>query len=139
VAGGVFVDSSGWIALVSARDRRHADAERAVRDALRSRTRLFTTNLVLAEVHRWLLFRASAPAARAALARIGRSDSLEVVFATSDDHAAALAWLERFPDQAISYTDAASFAVMRGRRCEVALTFDRDFTIAGFRRTPDVV
>jgi predicted nucleic acid-binding protein len=136
VAGGVFVDSSGWIAFVSARDRQHAAAERAVREAIRARMRLLTTNLVLAEVHRWLLFRAGPLAARTALERIERSGSLEVVFTSRDDHVAAHGWLGRLADQRVSYTDAVSFAVMRARRCEAALTFDRDFVVAGFRRLP---
>jgi predicted nucleic acid-binding protein len=136
VAGVLFVDSSGWIALLSARDRRHPDVERAMREALGARTRLLTTNLILAEVHRWLLFRAGPLAARIALERIERSAALEVVFATRDDHTAAHAWLGRFADQRISYTHAASFAVMHARRCERALTLDGDFVVAGFRRVP---
>ena len=136
VASALFVDSSGWIALVSDRDRRHAEAERTIRDAIGARTRLFTTNLVLAEVHRWSLFRAGPAAARAVLGRIEASPSLELAFASQDDHRAALRWLDRFADQHFSYTDAVSFAVMQAARCPVALTFDRDFTVAGFRRVP---
>ena len=136
VASGLFVDSSGWIALASARDRQHAEAERVIRDALRIRSRLFTTNLVLAEVHRWLLFRSGPVPARAALVRIDQSGALELEFATPEHHQAALAWLARFGDQQFSYTDAVSFAVMQAIRCDVALTFDRDFTVAGFRRVP---
>jgi len=135
VASGLFVDSSGWIALASARDRQHAEAERVIRDAIRS-SRLFTTNLVLAEVHRWLLFRSGPVPARAALVRIDQSGALELEFATPEHHQAALTWLARFSDQHFSYTDAVSFAVMQAIRCDVALTFDRDFTVAGFRRVP---
>ena len=136
MAGVVFVDSSGWIALLSARDGRHTDAERTVRELVRTRARLITTNLILAEVHRWLLFRAGPLAARTALDRLERSPSLELVFATPEHHTVAHASLERFADQRWSYTDAVSFAVMRARRCETALTFDRDFVVAGFRQVP---
>src|SRR5919197_5209615 len=62
----LFVDSSAWIALLSARDRRHGDADLMFRRAAARGVRLLTTNLVLAEVHRLLLLRAGArPAARA--------------------------------------------------------------------------
>jgi predicted nucleic acid-binding protein len=132
----LFVDSSAWIALASARDRRHGDVDGALREALRTRTRLITTNLVLAEVHRWLLFRAGPVPARSALSRIEASEAVEIVFADREHHVAALAWLQRLDDQRLSYTDAVSFAVMRGRRCTTALTLDRDFTVAGFRRLP---
>jgi predicted nucleic acid-binding protein len=40
--------------------------------------------------------------------------------------------LARFDDQVISYTDAASFALMKTRRCTRAISFDHDFVIAGF-------
>lgn len=136
MASALFVDSSGWIALASRRDRRHADVTQIVRSALRTGTRLFTTDLVLAEVHRWLLFRSGPAPARATLARIEESRALELTFATQELHQAALAWLDRFTDQHFSYKDAVSFAVMRTTRCAVALTLDCDFTVAGFRRVP---
>jgi predicted nucleic acid-binding protein len=55
-----------------------------------------------------------------------------VEFATAVHHVAARRWLARLADQAISYTDAVSFAVMQARRCGAALAFDRHFAIAGF-------
>ena len=132
----LFVDSSGWIALASARDRRHAEAERTIDQAIGARTRLVTTNLVLAEVHRWVLSRGGPAAARAVIARIEESRSLELTFARKDDHRSALTWLHRFADQHFSYTDAVSFAVMQAARCPIAFTFDRDFTVAGFHCVP---
>jgi len=136
VANALFVDSSAWIALASARDRRHGEVDEAMREALLARTRLVTTNLVLAEVQRWLLFRAGPLPARAILARVEASPAVELTFATREHHTAALEWLEHLGDQRLSYTDAVSFAVMRAARCDTALTFDRDFTVAGFRRLP---
>lgn len=98
-----------------------------------------TTNLVLAEVHRRLLFQAGARAAMAALARIEESERVGLEFATESHHRRAREWLDRLANQAITYTDAVSFAVMEGLRCAVALTFDHDFLVAGFSRwTPEV-
>lgn len=136
MAHALFVDSSAWIALASVRDRWHADVDTAMREALRTRARLLTTNLVLAEVQRWLLFRAGPAPARTALSRIETSRAVEIVFSGREHHVPALAWLQRLDDQRLSYTDAVSFAVMRARRCTTALTLDRDFTVAGFRRLP---
>jgi predicted nucleic acid-binding protein len=118
--------------LVSARDQHHAEADAAFRAAVGQRAALFTTNLVLAEVHRLLLFRAGPRAAAAALARFEMSDRLTIVFATEAHHRTAHAWLDRLGDQEISYTDAVSFAVMAATRCTAALSFDRDFELAGF-------
>jgi predicted nucleic acid-binding protein len=130
----VFVDSGPWIALASARDGRHADADRLFRGALARRVPLVTTDLVIAESHRLLLFRAGAAVARAFLDRIDRSPALRLEFATAERHQRARHWLERLADQTITYTDAVSFAVVEDTRCAAVLTFDDDFTVAGFQR-----
>ena len=129
----MFVDSSGWLALLHLRDRRHREADVAVRAAVSRRIPLFTTNLVVAEVHRLLLHRVGAGAAGVFLDRIDTSAEVEVVFATSSHHEAARAWLTKLADQAITYADAVSFAAMDGRGCRSAISFDRDFSIAGFQ------
>ena len=58
---------------------------------------------------------------------------MKIEFATASHHRAARAWLAKLHDQKISYTDAVSFAVMNALRCKTAISFDRDFALAGFR------
>src|SRR5437870_2762555 len=103
----LFVDSGAWIALASARDQHHAEADSLFRIAATLRLPLLTTNLVVADVHRFLLHRAGTAVA-------------------------ARKWLARLRDHPVSYTDAVSFAVMTARRCRTALSFDRHFQTAGF-------
>jgi len=128
----VFVDSSAWIAYFSADDRNHAHAREAVQRAAAERVRLVTSNLVMAEVHRLLLFRAGIRAAAVALTALSRSRFVHPHFATAADHRAAGAWLERLNDQVITLTDAVSFAIMHEQDMRQALSFDSDFWIAGF-------
>lgn len=130
----LFVDSGVWLAFFSARDGRHRDADRLIREALRQKVPLFTTDLVLAEVHRLLLHRAGIRPAAAALNVIDQSPGVTVQFATAAIHDDARAWLARLGDQVISYADAASFAVMKAKKCKTALSFDHDFVLAGFSR-----
>ena len=118
---------------MSARDRRHAEAEAMFRGAAARRIRLLTTNLVVAEVHRLLRLRVGARAATRVLDRFEASPLTLVEFATAEHHRAARVWLERLADRAISYTDAVSFAVIEATRCAAVLSFDRDFARAGFR------
>jgi predicted nucleic acid-binding protein len=134
VPGRVFVDSGPWIALASVRDSRHGDADRLFRAALVRRLPLVTTNLVVAEVHRLLLFRAGGAVARAFLERLDRSPSLQIAFTTEVHHRRAREWLDKLEDQTITYADAVSFAVLEATRCTAVLTFDDDFTVAGFAR-----
>jgi predicted nucleic acid-binding protein len=128
-----FVDSGAFIALASADDAHHADAEAVLRRALEHRTRLFTTHLALAGVHRLLLFRAGIRAAQVTLASISSSPSIAIEPTSAPLHDAALRWIDQLQDQPITYTDAVGFALMRAKRCEAAITFDRHFAVAGFR------
>jgi predicted nucleic acid-binding protein len=129
----VLVDSGVWIALVRAADQHHADADRLFRQALRERIPLVTTNVIIAEVHRFVLFRIGIQPAALLLDRIDASSLLTIEFVTAAHHAAARRWLARLPDQVITYTDAVSFAVMEATGCTAVMSFDHDFVTAGFR------
>lgn len=129
----VLVDSGVWIALVRATDQHHAAADGMFRQAVRERTELVTTNLIIAEVHRFILFHVGIRAAALLLERIDGSSLLTREFVTAAHHAAARRWLAALPDQVITYTDAVSFAVMETTHCTAAMSFDRDFVTAGFR------
>jgi uncharacterized protein len=128
----VFVDSSAWIAFFSSSDGQHARAHAVFGRATRERRVLVTSSLVVAEVHRLVLFRAGARAARAVLRRMTSSRDVRVDYPTPVLHASAVAFLEKLDDQPVTYADAMSFAIMKATRCTVALTFDRHFAMAGF-------
>lgn len=130
----VFVDTGAWLALVHPRDNHHAEADGLFRRAAHEKRRLVTTSLVLAELHRLVLFGAGIAAASAVLERLDRSPLLTVDFPTQAHHMRARVWIERLSDQKLTYTDATSFATMEVRRLNIALTFDRHFEIAGFAR-----
>ena len=128
----ILVDSGGWIAQISRRDQYHRQAAALFRRAVEERMPLVTTNLVVAEVHRQLLHRAGILAARRALELIEAGRLLSLEFVTVGHHRVACDWLRRLGDQALTYTDATSFAVMAARRCRFVLGFDHHFEIAGF-------
>jgi len=130
----LLVDSGAWIALLSRRDQHHAEAERLFREAVTRRLPLLTTNLILAEVHRLILFRFGSRPAEVALERMEARARLSIYFAGAEDHAAARGWLTRLAPHPITYADAVSFAVMERTRCRGALAFDHDFEVAGFTR-----
>jgi uncharacterized protein len=134
--GPVLVDASAWLALVSLSDGRHAEAERAFIQVRKQKVPLLTTNLVVAEVQRLLLFRVGAHAGRRFLALLSSAPLLTLCFPGKAEHARALAWLDRYADQPISYTDAVSFAVMESSECRAVLSYDRHFDLAGFARWP---
>jgi predicted nucleic acid-binding protein len=128
----LFVDSGGWIALRSRRDQYHADADHLFREAVARRITLLTTNLVIAEIHRLLLFRTGLQPARRTLQQIDASKRVTIYFPSVEDHGRARRWIDRMAPRPVTYTDAVSFAVMEAKRCRHVLGFDHDFVAAGF-------
>lgn len=128
----LFVDSSGYFALLNRADPYHADASAVVRRASRN-LRLVTSNLVVAEAHALFLGRLGRQAALDFLESVV-SGSVKVERVTSGDEVAILELLRRYDDKSFSYTDASSFVLMRRLGIDIALTSDRDFIQAGFRQ-----
>jgi len=128
----LFVDTGAWIALFSARDQYHAEADRLFRIALSRKVSLLTTSLVIAETHRFSLFHMGIRAALTAVERIEASRRVTIVFPGRAHHEDALRRLGRLAAVRLTYTDAVSFAVMQQTGCRVAFGFDTDFVAAGF-------
>ena len=127
----MLLDTSGLLCCFDADEARHADAVRHYQGAgLR-----LTHNYVLAEF-----------VALTQARRLPRDPSLEfavLVLADPDDetiwidrtiHAQAMQLLQSQSDKTYSLCDAASFVLMRQRGILEALTTDRHFDQAGFRR-----
>ena len=135
--GALFLDTSGWLAVLSRREAAHERARAAYGEQVLRGGTLVTTALVLAEMQ-VLLLRASGPAtALAFLDAVAADPTHEVVDVDRDLRLAAVErWLRRFTDQDLSLADAVSFEVMRRRRLRRALALDRHFAIAGFELVP---
>jgi predicted nucleic acid-binding protein len=126
----IFVDTSFWAALTARADAHHQEAARLL-EAHQGEL-LVTSNQVRGES--WTLLRRrrghnSAVAFLGLLERTARL-RLEHVSAALEDE--ALHWLRRRDEREYSFVDATSFALMRSLGIRDALTFDDDFTAAGF-------
>jgi predicted nucleic acid-binding protein len=130
----VLVDTGAWLAAFHRRDQYHSAAARTLRQLRAERTRLVVTDLIVAELHRHLLY-ALGPVAAAAHLETLLSDALiDQLFVNERLQASAFVdWIHRFPDQAFTLTDAVSFATMRAHDVAAAFTYDGHFAIAGFR------
>lgn len=96
---------------------------------------LVTTNHIIGETWTFLRRKVGHPIATSFLdateaAALGR---LVIVRVSAEQEGAAWDWLRRHDERAYSFVDACSFAVMRSMRIRDALSFDGDFTAAGFR------
>jgi hypothetical protein len=109
---------------------------RELETRIRKGVRVVTTNLVVTETHALVLHRAGRAEALNFVQTVRQAPNL-IVAATPELEAEAVGqWLERFTDQAFSFTDAVSFAVMNARGIHDALTLDRHFATAGFNVVP---
>ena len=131
--GGLFLDTAGWFAALSPREKGHDRARSAYESAVRGGELLVTTVLVAAEMQTLLLRWRGPDAGIFFIETVFETGSHHVVPVTDELVGAALSrWLRRFRDKPISLTDAVSFEVMRRERMSRALTFDRHFLDAGF-------
>jgi len=133
----VFVDTSGWLAAVSARERYHAEAATLYDELVQRGARLVTTSLVVAEMH-ILTVRAQDAAAGCALLDAIYADPLYTVVAVTREleSDATDRWLRRYSEQRFSLADAVSFEVMRREKIDEALALDHHFAVAGYKMIP---
>lgn len=133
MAGDVFVDTSGWYAVIDRRDRHHRRADALIRRLLRAGHRLVTSDYVVDEACTLTKARAGAFAATRLLDLLRDTGSVEWEWVGSERFARAEARFRKQTDQAFSFTDCTSFEIMRERALQAALTSDEHFRIAGFQ------
>ena len=119
-----FVDASAIVALVDRNDRSHEAAVAAYKGLQEAQYRLFTTNLVLAEVVQLLNDGVGAEVARQFL----RDQRLTVYHATEEDEARGIAMVMASRSaRGLSYTDAVSLVVMEKLGVADAFVVDTTF------------
>jgi predicted nucleic acid-binding protein len=128
----VFVDTSGFFALLVKEDQFHEHARFLFQRANAERWRLVTTNIVVIETYALLLIRS----------RNGRLDALQflemidkdayqIERSRKNDEAQAIALVRTHQDKAYSLCDALSFVIMQRLRLTQAIAFDRHFRSYG--------
>lgn len=132
MAGDVFVDTSGWYAVIDRRDAHHRRARDLIGRLLSAGSRLITTDYVVDEACTLAKARAGAVAATRLLDLLRDTRAVEWEWIGSERFARAEARFRKQTDQAFSFTDCTSFEVMRERSLRSALTSDADFRSAGF-------
>jgi uncharacterized protein len=137
-ASDLFIDTSGWAYFLDSQDTLHSVVVTSVKQAVKKRRRLVTTNYIITELVALLSSRFHLPRQQVikAINLIKWDASVEVVHIerTMDDEAWAL--LEQRLDKEWSLVDASSFIVMKRFGMIEALTTDHHFTQAGFSRVP---
>jgi predicted nucleic acid-binding protein len=128
----VLVDTSGLYALADRADPAHRAAERCVAELAGSGVGLVLTDYIVDEACTLAKARAGGQAALQLLEIIERSEAFRWVWIGEQRFESAKAYFRKHADHEYSFTDCASFVVMRELRLRDALTCDRHFVEAGF-------
>ena len=129
----VFLDTSGWLALLSAVDEFHAPATAVWEDLLTRRVSIVLTDWIVAETGNGLARSPERGRFRGAVKTLRMSPSADLVPITDDLLDRALDLYSYRPDKAWGLVDCTSFVLMQERGIQEALTVDRHFEQAGFR------
>ena len=129
----VFVDTSAWYAYVRADDPAHSAVKACLQDW---EGRLVTSNFVFDETVTLIRARAGHASALRVGAALRNPGVVDLVRLDSEDEEDAWAFFQRHKDKAFSFTDCASFALMRRLRLHLAVSTDRHFRQAGFDVEP---
>jgi uncharacterized protein len=128
----IFVDTSAFFAIADRNDVRSEQTSALLQRLMSERSRLFTTNFVIAELHALMVARIHRDIALSAVQHIRQSSSVTIVRADAADERRAWEIIERYDDKWFSLTDAISFAVMERLRISHAFSLDDDFRQFGW-------
>lgn len=132
MANEIFVDTSGFYALLIPTDDRHDAAQAILRTAQRRKRGFVTTDYVLDETATLLKARGCRHLLPAFFARVDGSHACRTEWMDAERFADAKTFFLKHDDQDWSFTDCVSFLVMKRCRLRDALTRDGRFQDAGF-------
>ena len=132
----VFIDTGYLLALELANDQNHVAAKSHWQALLDAFPPLFTTSYVFDETVTFFNSRSH----HAKAVEVGNSllISRSVQLIHVDETLFQQSWklFQQHQDKRYSLTDCISFATMRNRGIDVAMTFDKHFAQAGFQMLP---
>ncbi|MBM3993984.1 MAG: type II toxin-antitoxin system VapC family toxin [Planctomycetes bacterium] len=132
MANEIFVDTSGFYAILVKSDDRHRTAVRHLREARRRRRRFVTSDYVLDETATLLKARGLRHLLPAFFEKLLGSQVCRIEWTDPDRFHEVQAFFLKHIDQDWSFTDCISFALMKELTLRDALTKDRHFESAGF-------
>lgn len=132
----IFIDTSALVARFIQRDQHHTEAAAFWEELVNGAERCCTSNIVLSEALTLLARRSAYDFAARQAKAIYTSQVLEIIRPTAQDEAIAVLLFQKYAKHRVSFCDCISFALMQTRTLETAFTFDKHFSIAGFRTCP---
>jgi uncharacterized protein len=130
----LFIDTSGFLAVLNQNDRFHLPAKGAWLNILADDSVLFSSNYVLLETTALLQHRFGVDALRLFHSTI--HPILRIIWVNQEIHDLAMGVLLSLNLRQLSLVDCTSFQMMRAANLEHVFTFDVHFSEQGFTVTP---
>jgi predicted nucleic acid-binding protein len=128
----IFVDTSGFYALLTKTDSMHAKAANIFQNAQKQKTSFVTTDYVLDESATLLRARGLGHLISRFFSIVLETAVCEIEWMDPERFSETLVFFSKHNDQEWSFTDCFSFIVMQQFRISDALTKDGHFRAAGF-------
>ena len=129
---GVFIDTSGYFAMLSSNDAAHERCISWLKDARKRKISFVTTDNVLSETATLLKARGTAHLAEKLFQSITKGSLTRLEFLNEERLEKVIKFYLKTKDQGYSFCDCASFVIMKELSLKNALTADEHFEIAGF-------
>jgi predicted nucleic acid-binding protein len=128
----IFIDTSGFYALLIRSDDQHDRARTIMRGAAKKKLRLLTTDYVLDETATLLMARGCSNVVPALFHSVSASKACRMVWMDTERFEKAKNSFIKNMENRWSFTDCFSFIVMKELRLREALSKDAHFRAAGF-------
>ena len=128
----IFVDTSGFYALLIKRDNMHAKAKGILHKAKQLQTRFVTTDYILDETATLLHARGLDHILVNLFDVVFLSKACSVEWMNQDRFFSTRMYFQRYADHSYSFTDCFSFVIMKELDLANSLTKDDHFREAGF-------
>jgi uncharacterized protein len=132
MTGKIFIDTSGFFALLAKRDNMHVKAAEVFKVAREQNARFVTTDYVLDETATLLRARSLGSLVPRFFEIVMASSACGIEWMDEEMFFATAAFFNKHDDQDWSFTDCFSFIIMKQLRLNEALTKDGHFAAAGF-------
>jgi predicted nucleic acid-binding protein len=133
MTGNVFLDTSGWLALLNSAELLHAEANLRWQQIVLAKRSITLTDWIVAETGNGLARSDRKNRLSESLARVLSTSRTEFVVIDAALMHRALDLYGQHADKTWGLVDCASFLVMRDRGMSEAFTCDRHFEQAGFK------
>lgn len=127
-----YIDTGAFVARFVVADQHHQQALKLWEKLRINQEICVTSNHVLDETFTLLARRVNYVFSAEKARLIYHSGLFKIARTTEEDELNALALFEKYADQAVSFTDCLSFALMKKLNIQKVFSFDRHFSLAGF-------